>query len=189
MQKLFTSILEEQIDNQKYNFDIENSGIITKIKDGIATVFGLSKVKMSELVLFENKSFGMVLNLNNNGTDIVIFGNDTDLKVGSVVKRTKDIVSIKVGSHLLGHVVDPFSTALDGSNLNIGEESEIRKVELKAPGIMLRESVREPLETGIKVIDSLIPIGRGQRELIIGDRQTGKTSIAIDAIIHQKKSK
>ena len=179
--------LEEKV-TQENNISVSDVGIILRIKDGIATVYGLEDVEMGELVTFENNSYGMVLNLNYETADIVLFGNDTDLNLGSIVKRTFDVVSIKVGAFLLGHVVDPFSNAIDGSNLKNVENFETRRVDEKAPGIMPRESVRVPMETGIKVIDSLIPIGRGQRELIIGDRQTGKTSIALDAIIHQRKN-
>jgi proton translocating ATP synthase F1 alpha subunit len=167
---------------------VRDVGLIARIKDGIVTVIGLENVSMGELVNFSNKAYGMVLNLNKQNADIVLFGNDTNLNIGSIVKRSFNIVRIEVGNFLLGHVVDPFAKIIDGSRLTRKETKykRLKTVDAKAPGIMPRESVKIPMETGIKVIDSLIPIGRGQRELIIGDRQTGKTSIALDAIIHQK---
>ncbi len=152
--------------------------------DGVARIYGLEKVMAGELVEFPNQIFGMVLNLETDSVGCVIFGDDSAIREGDTVKRTKKIVQVPVGEALLGRVVDALGRPIDGR----GElkTDKTRVVELKAPGILARKSVHEPMQTGIKAIDSMIPIGRGQRELIIGDRQTGKTAIALDTIINQK---
>ena len=154
------------------------------VGDGIARVYGLDKVKAGEMVEFPGGIKGMALNLETDNVGVVIFGNDRDIKEGDTVKRTGAIVDVPVGKGLLGRVVDPLGNPLDGKGPI--EATERRRVDVKAPGIIPRRSVHEPMQTGLKAIDCLIPIGRGQRELIIGDRQTGKTAIAIDTIINQR---
>ena len=179
-----STILKEKI--EKYDFDakLEEVGRVLSVGDGIATVYGLNGVKYNEMVEFSSGIKGMALNLGEDNVGVVIFGNDTDIKEGDTVKRTNTIVSVGVGKELLGRVVDALGNPIDG--LGSIKTKEFSNVEVKAPGIIERRSVHEPVQTGIKVIDSLIPIGRGQRELIIGDRQTGKTSIIVDTIINQK---
>jgi len=163
-------------------------GTVTTVGDGIARVTGLSSVKAGELVKFQSNVFGMALNLEKGIVGIVIFGNDRKVKEGDRVIRTKSIISIPVGMCMLGRIVDPLGKVLDGQGpLNTKSGSEKNRIEVKAPGIIKRKSVHEPLQTGIKAIDSLLPIGRGQRELVIGDRQTGKTAICIDTIINQRR--
>jgi len=170
----------------KYNKKI--IGTVVSVGDGIARVSGLSNVKAGELVKFQTGVFGMALNLENTIVGIVIFGNDRQVKEGDKVQRTNSIISVPVGMELLGRVVDPLGIILDDSgDLNSASSKIYNRVEVKAPGIIQRKSVHEPLQTGIKAIDSLLPIGRGQRELVIGDRQTGKTAICIDTIINQKR--
>jgi F-type H+/Na+-transporting ATPase subunit alpha len=159
-------------------------GQVLSVGDGIARVYGLDKVQAGEMVEFPGGIRGMALNLETDNVGIVIFGSDRDIKEGDTVKRTGAIVDVPVGKGLLGRVVDPLGNPLDGKGPIVGVER--RRVDVKAPGIIPRKSVHEPMQTGLKAIDSLIPIGRGQRELIIGDRQTGKTAIAIDTIINQK---
>ena len=183
---LSTKYLSNLIEKRLFKFDTSNLGIILTIGDGIVTVFGLTDVKAGELVLFSGGIYGMALNLNNYSVGIVLFGNDEDIKIGDTVRRTYNIVSINVGDYLLGHVVDSLCNNIDGTEMIPDKDAKLSQVEVKAPGIMPRKSVHEPMQTGIKAVDSLVPIGRGQRELIIGDRQTGKTAIAIDAIINQK---
>jgi F-type H+-transporting ATPase subunit alpha len=183
---LSAKYLSDLIEKQLFKFDISNLGIIITIGDGIVTVFGLTEVKAGELVMFSGCIYGMALNLNNYSVGIVLFGNDEDIKIGDIVRRTYNIVSITVGNHLLGHVVDALCVNIDGTEMLAEIDAKLSQVEVKAPGIMPRKSVHEPMQTGIKAVDSLVPIGRGQRELIIGDRQTGKTTIAIDAIINQR---
>lgn len=162
-------------------------GIVKSIGDGIAKVYGLKNILTGELVEFDTKPIikGMALNLENDEVGIVVFGNDKNILQGNIVKRTKTILNISVGEHLLGSVLNSLGETIDGTILNPSSTSEIYQIETKAPGIITRESVKEPLQTGIKAIDSMIPIGKGQRELIIGDRQTGKTAIALDTIINQ----
>lgn len=179
-----TSIIKDRISNFETRLQVDEVGTVLTIGDGVARVFGLKNVMAGELVEFETGTKGMVLNLETNNVGIAILGEDNGIKEGSVVKRTEKIVEVPVGDALLGRVVNAIGEAIDGK----GEikSTETRAVEIKAPGIIARKSVHEPMQTGIKAIDSMIPIGRGQRELIIGDRKTGKTAVAIDTIINQK---
>lgn len=180
-----SSILEERILGTDTSVDLEETGRVLSIGDGIARVHGLRNVQAEEMVEFSSGLKGMSLNLEPDNVGVVVFGNDKLIKEGDIVKRTGAIVDVPVGEELLGRVVDALGNAIDGKG-PIGSKIR-RRVGLKAPGIIPRISVREPMQTGIKAVDSLVPIGRGQRELIIGDRQTGKTSIAIDTIINQKR--
>lgn len=180
-----SSILEERILGADTSVDLEETGRVLSIGDGIARVHGLRNVQAEEMVEFSSGLKGMSLNLEPDNVGVVVFGNDKLIKEGDIVKRTGAIVDVPVGDELLGRVVDALGNAIDGKG-PIGSKTR-RRVGLKAPGIIPRISVREPMQTGIKAVDSLVPIGRGQRELIIGDRQTGKTSIAIDTIINQKR--
>uniref|UniRef100_A0A452RUW3 ATP synthase subunit alpha n=1 Tax=Ursus americanus TaxID=9643 RepID=A0A452RUW3_URSAM len=180
-----SSILEERILGADTSVDLEETGRVLSIGDGIARVHGLRNVQAEEMVEFSSGLKGMSLNLEPDNVGVVVFGNDKLIKEGDIVKRTGAIVDVPVGEELLGRVVDALGNAIDGKG-PIGSKMR-RRVGLKAPGIIPRISVREPMQTGIKAVDSLVPIGRGQRELIIGDRQTGKTSIAIDTIINQKR--
>ena len=179
-----TSIIKERISNFQTRLQVDEVGTVLTVGDGIARAFGLKNVMYGELVEFESGTTGMVLNLETNNVGIAILGEDTRIKEGSSVKRTERIVAVPVGDALLGRVVNAIGEPIDG----MGEikSPHSRVVEIKAPGIIARKSVHEPLQTGLKAIDSMIPIGRGQRELIIGDRKTGKTAIAIDTIINQK---
>ncbi len=179
-----TSIIKERIANFQTRLQVDEVGTVLTVGDGIARVFGLKNVMAGELVVFPSGTTGMVLNLETNNVGIAILGEDQSIKEGTSVKRTERIVSVPVGDALLGRVVNAIGEPIDG----MGEikTKEFRVVEVKAPGIIARKSVHEPLQTGLKAIDSMIPIGRGQRELIIGDRKTGKTAIAIDTIINQK---
>lgn len=177
-------VLREQIGQFNKKVEVAETGTVLSVGDGVARVFGLEHAMAGELVEFPNQVTGMVLNLEETHVGIVIFGEDRHIKEGDTVKRTKKIVQVPVGEALLGRVVNALGEAIDGRGAIQSPHSRI--VELKAPGIVYRKSVSEPLQTGIKAIDSLIPIGRGQRELIIGDRQTGKTAVAIDTIINQR---
>jgi len=177
-------VLKEQIKNYNKSIEVSETGSVLSVGDGVARIYGLENAMAGELVEFPNQIFGMVLNLEADSVGVVIFGNDQDIKEGDTVKRTQKIVQVPVGEALLGRVVNVLGMPIDGKGPINAKET--RLVEMKAPGIMPRQSVNEPLQTGIKAIDSMIPIGRGQRELIIGDRQTGKTAIAIDTIINQK---
>lgn len=177
-------VLKDQIKNFKKAIEVTETGTVLSVGDGVARAFGLQNVQAGELVEFSNGVTGMALNLEQDSVGIVIFGEDKDIKEGDTVKRTQKIVEVPVGEALLGRVVDALGNPIDGRGpLN---SPHTRRVEIKAPGIVTRKSVHEPLQTGIKAIDAMIPIGRGQRELIIGDRQTGKTAVAIDTIINQK---
>lgn len=179
-----SSLLKEQIKNFDGDASMAETGRVLSVGDGIARVHGLAGVQAGEMVAFGNDVRGMALNLEHDNVGVVIFGSDRDICEGDQVKRLNTIVETPVGKELLGRVVDPLGQPIDGKGpINATEKS---LVDVKAPGIIPRKSVSEPMQTGIKAIDALIPIGRGQRELIIGDRQTGKTSIAIDAIINQK---
>ncbi len=181
-----SAVIKKQLEEFEKESDIFEVGTILQVGDGIARVYGLQKVMAGELVQFESGVFGMVLNLEEETVGIVIMGEDKDVKEGETVKRTNRIVQVPVGKELLGRVVNPLGQPLDGKGpINA---TEFLPVERKAPGVIYRKSVNEPLQTGLKAIDSMIPIGRGQRELIIGDRQTGKTAIAIDTIINQKET-
>ncbi len=177
-------IIKERIANFEARLEIDEVGTVLTVGDGVARIFGLQNVLAGELVEFETGTRGMVLNLESNNVGVAVLGNDPGIKEGSKVKRTEKIVQVPVGDALLGRVVNAIGEPIDG--LGEIQTSEFRAVEVKAPGIIARKSVHEPLQTGIKAVDAMIPIGRGQRELIIGDRKTGKTAIAIDAIINQK---
>jgi F-type H+-transporting ATPase subunit alpha len=179
-----SAILKEQIANFGAEAEVAEVGRVLSVGDGIARAYGLDEVQASEMVEFADGTRGMALNLENDNVGIVIFGDDRDIREGDIVKRTKSIVDAPVGKGLLGRVVDALGNPLDGKGPI--DAAERRLVDVKAPGIMPRKSVHEPMLTGIKAIDSLIPIGRGQRELIIGDRQTGKTAIAVDTFINQR---
>lgn len=179
-----TGIIKERIANFESRLDVSEVGTVLTIGDGVARVFGLKNVLAGELVEFENGVKGMVLNLETNNVGIAVLGDYSEIKEGSTVKRTESIVKVPVGDALLGRVVNAIGEPVDGQGeLNT---TEFRNIEIKAPGIIQRKPVHEPMQTGIKAIDSMIPIGRGQRELIIGDRKTGKTAVAIDTIINQK---
>lgn len=177
-------VLKDQINNYNKKIEVSETGSVLAIGDGVARVYGLESAMAGELVEFPGEVMGMVLNLEDTHVGVVIFGEDRQIKEGDLVKRTKKIVQVPVGEALLGRVVDALGRPVDGKGPI--QTNHSRAVELKAPGIIKRQPVSEPLQTGIKAIDSMIPIGRGQRELIIGDRQTGKTAIAIDTIINQK---
>jgi len=181
-----TKILKEQIKNFGEKAEVTEVGKVLSVGDGIARIFGLDNVQAGEMVEFEDGSKGMALNLESDNVGVVIFGDDRKIKEGSTVKRTGSIVDAPVGKELLGRVLDGLGNPIDGKG-NLSEKIERKRVEVKAPGIIPRQSVSEPMQTGLKAIDTLIPVGRGQRELIIGDRQTGKTAVAIDAIINQKE--
>ena len=179
-----SAILKEQISNFGNEAEVAEVGRVLSIGDGIARVYGLDQVQAGELVEFDNGVKGMALNLETDNVGVVIFGDDRGIQEGNVVRRTETIVDTPIGMGLLGRVVDALGNPIDGK----GPITDVKRsrVEVKAPGIMPRQSVFEPMQTGLKAIDSLIPVGRGQRELIIGDRQTGKTAIALDTFINQK---
>ncbi|HGA1205364.1 TPA: F0F1 ATP synthase subunit alpha [Streptococcus suis] len=179
-----SALLKQQIEGFQPDFDYTETGVVTYIGDGIARAQGLDNAMSGELLVFENGTIGMAQNLETNDVGIIILGQFTDIREGSVVRRTGKIMEVPVGSALIGRVINPLGQPVDG----LGEirTSKTRPIEYPAPGVMQRKSVNEPLQTGLKAIDALVPIGRGQRELIIGDRQTGKTSVAIDAILNQK---
>jgi F-type H+-transporting ATPase subunit alpha len=179
-----SAILKEQIKNFGQEAEVSEVGQVLSVGDGIARVYGLDNVQAGEMVEFENGVRGMALNLETDNVGIVIFGNDREIKEGQTVKRTGSIVDVPVGKGLLGRVVDALGNPLDGKGPI--QSTERKRVDVKAPGIIPRKSVHEPMATGLKAVDALIPIGRGQRELIIGDRQTGKTAIALDTILNQK---
>ncbi|MBV9568882.1 MAG: F0F1 ATP synthase subunit alpha [Hyphomicrobiales bacterium] len=179
-----SSLLKEQIKNFGQEAEVSEVGQVLSVGDGIARCYGLDKVQAGEMVEFENGTRGMALNLESDNVGIVIFGSDQEIKEGQTVKRTGAIVDVPVGKSLLGRVVDALGNPIDGKGPITA--SERRRVDVKAPGIIPRKSVHEPMATGLKAIDALIPIGRGQRELIIGDRQTGKTAVALDTILNQK---
>ena len=179
-----SEILKQQIENFGAGADVAEVGQVLSVGDGVARVYGLDNVQAGELVEFPGGIKGLALNLETDNVGIVIFGEDRDIKEGDTVKRTGTIVDVPVGKGLLGRVVDALGNPIDGKGPI--EETERRRVEVKAPGIIPRQSVHEPMQTGLKAIDALIPVGRGQRELIIGDRQTGKTAIAVDTFINQR---
>jgi len=181
-----SAILREQLSNFNASADLEEVGTVLQIGDGIARVYGLGKVRFGELVEFENGVRAIALNLEEDNVGVVLMGGSGDIKEGAKVSRTGQIASIKVGEGMVGRVVNTMGEPIDGKGPITGERYEM-PFERKAPGVIFREPVKEPLQTGIKAIDAMIPIGRGQRELIIGDRQTGKTAIAIDTIINQKE--
>ena len=181
-----TSLLKEQLEKYNNDIDVSEVGEIIEVGDGVARASGLENVMSSELVELPNDVFGMALNLEEDNVGLVLFGETRKVKEGDIAKRTGKVVEVPVGREMLGRVVNPLGQPLDGKGpIN---SSESLPVERKALGVMSRSPVNEPLQTGIKAIDSMVPIGRGQRELIIGDRQTGKTAVAIDAIINQKNT-
>merc|ERR1739848_785255 len=179
------SLLEQRISGEKTQIDLQETGQVLAIGDGIARVHGLKNIQSEEMVEFDSGIKGMSLNLEPDNVGIVVFGNDREIKEGDIVRRTGAIVDVPVGPELLGRVVDPLGNPLDGKGPI--DTKERRRIDIKAPGIIARKSVHEPMQTGLKAVDSLVPIGRGQRELIIGDRQTGKTAVALDAILNQKR--
>ncbi len=179
-----SSIIKEQIARFGTEADVAEVGQVISVGDGVARIYGLDNVQAGELVEFPGGVSGMALNLESDNVGAVIFGNDRDIKEGDTVKRTGAIVDVPVGKGLLGRVVDGLGNPIDGKGAI--DSDERNRVEVKAPGIIPRKSVHEPVQTGLKALDALVPVGRGQRELIIGDRQTGKTAIAIDTIINQK---
>jgi F-type H+-transporting ATPase subunit alpha len=181
-----SAILRQQLAGFKTEKELEEVGTVLQVGDGIARIYGLTKVQSGELIEFENGLQGIVLNLEEDNVGAVLLGVSSEIKEGDVVKRTGKIGSIKVGEGMLGRVVDTLGAPIDGKGPVTGELFEM-PLERKAPGVIYRQPVNEPLQTGIKAIDAMIPIGRGQRELIIGDRQTGKTAVAIDTIINQKE--
>jgi F-type H+-transporting ATPase subunit alpha len=181
-----SAILKEQIAGFDKEADVSEVGQVLSVGDGIARVYGLDKVRAGEMVEFPDGTKGMALNLETDNVGIVIFGDDRAIKEGDTVKRTGAIVEVPIGKELLGRVVDGLGNPIDGKG-PLGDGVTMSRVEVKAPGIIPRQSVHEPVQTGLKAIDALIPIGRGQRELIIGDRQTGKTAVAIDTFLNQKK--
>ncbi|MBI1954582.1 MAG: F0F1 ATP synthase subunit alpha, partial [Proteobacteria bacterium] len=179
-----TSILKSKLTQYETIAHVEEVGRVLSVGDGIARIYGLNHVQAGEMVEFPSGIKGMALNLETDNVGVVIFGSDQDVREGDTVKRTCSIVDVPVGKELLGRVVDALGNPVDGLGSIVTEKRG--QVEVKAPGIITRRSVHEPMQTGLKAIDALVPIGRGQRELIIGDRQTGKTAIAIDAIINQR---
>ena len=180
-----TTLLESRMTNFYTNFQVDEIGRVVSVGDGIARVYGLNEIQAGEMVEFASGVKGIALNLENENVGIVVFGSDTAIKEGDLVKRTGSIVDVPAGKAMLGRVVDALGVPIDGRGAL--SDHERRRVEVKAPGIIERKSVHEPMQTGLKAVDSLVPIGRGQRELIIGDRQTGKTAIAIDTILNQKQ--
>jgi len=180
-----TTLLENRIINFYTDLKVDEIGRVVSVGDGIARVYGLNEIQAGEMVEFASGVKGIALNLENESVGIVVFGSDTAIKEGDLVKRTGSIVDVPTGRAMLGRVVDALGVPIDGKGAL--SDHERRRVEVKAPGIIERKSVHEPMQTGLKAVDSLVPIGRGQRELIIGDRQTGKTAIAIDTILNQKE--
>ena len=181
-----SSIIKQQITDYEKRVEVAETGTVLSIGDGIARIYGLRSAMAGEMIEFAGGNRGLVLNLEEDNVGVAVMGHDTDIREGDTVKRTGEIAQVPVGEALLGRVVNPLGEPVDG----LGEikTNDFRKLEVKAPGILPRKSVHEPMQTGIKAIDSMIPVGRGQRELIIGDRQTGKTAIAIDTIINQRKT-
>ena len=181
-----SAILREQLSGFKSEAELEEVGTVLQVGDGIARIYGLTKVQSGELVEFENGLQGIVLNLEEDNVGVVLLGSSDEIKEGDTIKRTRRIASIRVGEGMLGRVVNTLGQPIDGKGPILGETYEM-PIERKAPGVIYRQPVNEPLQTGIKAIDAMIPIGRGQRELVIGDRQTGKTAVCIDTIINQKE--
>jgi F-type H+-transporting ATPase subunit alpha len=179
-----TAILRRQLSGYEKEIDIYDVGTVLQVGDGIARVYGLSKVMASELVEFPNNVFGMVLNLEEDNVGCILFGDDTKIKEGDTVKRTKRVASMPVGEAMIGRVINPLGQPIDGRGSI--KTKQFSPLERKALGVIQRQPVKQPLQTGLKAVDGMIPIGRGQRELIIGDRQTGKTAVALDTIINQK---
>ncbi|WP_353721860.1 F0F1 ATP synthase subunit alpha [Dyadobacter sp. 676] len=181
-----SAILREQLAGARSEAELEEVGTVLQVGDGVARIYGLSQVQAGELLVFENGLKALALNLEEDNVGAVLLGDFSDIKEGATVKRTKEIASVKVGDGIVGRVVNTLAEPIDGNGPIVGETFEM-PIERKAPGVIYRQPVTEPLQTGIKAIDAMIPIGRGQRELIIGDRQTGKTAVAIDTIINQKE--
>jgi F-type H+-transporting ATPase subunit alpha len=180
-----SEILRLQLDGIDTSVQFDEVGTVLQVSDGVARIYGLNSAEANELLEFENGMKAIVMNLEEDNVGAVLLGLSSSIKEGDSVKRTKRVASIMVGDGLLGRVINPLGEAIDGKGAIKGERLEM-PLERKAPGVIFRQPVNEPLQTGLKAIDAMIPIGRGQRELIIGDRQTGKTSIAIDAIINQR---
>ena len=181
-----SSVIKQEIDKFETKLEMESIGTVLQVGDGIARIWGLEDVQMSELVKFPGDIMGLVLNLEEDNVGVAIFGSDTGIKEGDTVRRTNHVASVPVGEALIGRVVNPLGQPLDGKGPIVTDKSRV--IEGRAPSVIERQPVKESLQTGLKAIDSMIPIGRGQRELIIGDRQTGKTAVAIDAIINQKNT-
>ncbi|MEZ7853488.1 MAG: F0F1 ATP synthase subunit alpha, partial [Cyclobacteriaceae bacterium] len=181
-----SAILREQLSNFKSEAELEEVGTVLQVGDGVARIYGLSNAQAGELLELENGLNALVLNLEEDNVGAVLLGESSGVKEGDTVKRTGRIGSVKVGDGVIGRVVDTLGNPIDGKGEITGDLYEM-PIERKAPGVIFRQPVSEPLQTGIKAIDAMIPIGRGQRELIIGDRQTGKTAVAIDTIINQKE--
>jgi len=181
-----SAILREQLSQARTEAQLEEVGTVLTVGDGVARIYGLTQAQAGELLEFENGLKALVLNLEEDNVGAVLLGDSKDIREGATVKRTRQIASVKVGDGMLGRVVDTLGQPVDGKGPLKGDLYEM-PLERKAPGVIFRQPVNEPLQTGIKAIDSMIPIGRGQRELIIGDRQTGKTAVALDTIVNQKE--
>ena len=181
-----SAILKNQLAGFEATASLDEVGTVLEVGDGIARVYGLTHAEYGELVTFENGMDGMVLNLEEDNVGVVLLGPSREIKEGNTVKRTKKIASINVGEGIVGRVVDTLGNPIDGKGPIEGETFQM-PLERKAPGVIFRQPVNEPLQTGIKSIDAMIPVGRGQRELVIGDRQTGKTTVCIDTILNQKE--
>jgi len=179
-----TAILKEQIKGLRYDLEMQEVGVVVEVGDGIARVYGLEGAMASEIVEFPNEIYGLVLNLEEESVGVALFGESERVQEGDEVRRTRRVLETPAGDAMLGRVVDPLGRPLDGKAPI--EKTVMRKAEIIAPGVIDRQPVDTPLQTGLKAIDAMTPIGRGQRELIIGDRRTGKTAIALDAIINQK---
>ena len=179
-------VIRDQIANFEADAEVSEVGTVLSVGDGIARIHGLDNVQAGEMVEFDGGIKGMALNLEADNVGVVIFGSDATIKEGSTARRTGSIVDVPIGKALLGRVVDALGNPIDGKGPI--ETTERRRVEVKAPGIIPRKSVHEPVQTGLKALDALVPVGRGQRELIIGDRQTGKTAVALDTFINQKEA-
>ncbi|MBN2520911.1 MAG: F0F1 ATP synthase subunit alpha, partial [Bacteroidales bacterium] len=182
-----SELLKKQLENINAEIELKEVGQVLEVGDGIARIYGLSNVQANELIEFDNGIKGIVLNLEEDNVGAVLMGPSEEVKEGDMVKRTSRIASIEVSEEMLGRVINTIGQPIDGKGLIKGEKFEM-PFERKAPGVIFRQPVNEPLQTGLKAIDAMIPIGRGQRELIIGDRQTGKTAIAIDTIINQREN-
>ncbi len=182
-----SQILKQQLEGFKSEAELEEVGSVLQVGDGIARIYGLSNVEINEMIEFENGIKGIVLNLEEDNVGAVLLGPSEEVKEGDTVKRLQHIASIMVGEGLLGRVINTIGESLDGKGAIRGDLVEM-PLERKAPGVIFRQPVKQPLQTGLKAIDAMIPIGRGQRELIIGDRQTGKTAVAIDTIINQREN-
>ena len=181
-----SAILREQLSGAKSEAELQEVGTVLQIGDGVARIYGLSKVQAGELLVFDNGLKALALNLEEDNVGAVLLGDSSEIKEGDTVKRTDEIASIKVGDGICGRVVNTLGEPIDGNGPITGDLYDM-PLERKAPGVIFRQPVTEPLQTGIKAIDAMIPVGRGQRELVIGDRQTGKTTVCIDTIINQKE--